>query len=105
MKQIMSENPEADYSSVLRTLGGTMLKGVEIALEPAWYFLRQDRSCNGRNVQFILPTTRRNGSASARPRTSSPSWTQSPPTSGSRTSCRSTSAEWRTRRLYATWTS
>lgn len=52
--QILGENPDMDYASVLHMLGVTMLKGVEMsAQEAAWCLLRQEMSQKSRDVVYI----------------------------------------------------
>lgn len=52
--QIIEEKPQMDYAAIIRSLGVTMLKGVEMsAQEAAWFLLRQPMSEKSREVVYI----------------------------------------------------
>ncbi|KAL3208683.1 hypothetical protein MRX96_038863 [Rhipicephalus microplus] len=52
--QILEEKPEMEYSAIVRSLGVTMLKGVEMsAQEAAWFLLGQEMSEKSREVVYI----------------------------------------------------
>ncbi|XP_077536008.1 uncharacterized protein LOC144148333 [Haemaphysalis longicornis] len=52
--QILQEKPEMEYFAVVRSLGVTMLKGIEMsAQEAAWFLLGQEMSEKSREVVYI----------------------------------------------------
>ncbi|KAH7957013.1 hypothetical protein HPB52_014328 [Rhipicephalus sanguineus] len=51
---ILEEKPDMDYATVIRMLGVTMLKGVEMSVqEAAWFLLRQEMSEKSRDVVYV----------------------------------------------------
>ncbi|KAL3185416.1 hypothetical protein MRX96_005440 [Rhipicephalus microplus] len=97
--QILEEKPEMEYSAIVRSLGVTMLKGVEMsAQEAAWFLLGQEMSEKSREVVYPRATPR-NECAYARPTRNWQTLAPRPPTSGSSTSSRGTRAgrpKWKT---------
>ncbi|KAH7951784.1 hypothetical protein HPB52_012945 [Rhipicephalus sanguineus] len=54
VRQVLEEKPEMEYSATVRSLGVTMLKGVEMsAQEAAWFLLGQEMSEKSREIVYI----------------------------------------------------